>query len=227
MERTSMTGRRHAATEREILAAAARLLGSGDAVGMGKIAAAAGIARATLYRYFPTRESLLQALEAGANEEARRGLDEANLDQVPVEEGLARAIRALVAVGENFIVLLRERRSAPDPRRLAPRSRCGVRPRGTQSRDGIGGHELHGTPIVSSGRSRGRRSRLISGSSWAPIFERRVYINWRSQGADLARKLGNESVRLTGAGRRPSRSALGQRASVRSPSASGLARSPQ
>src|SRR6266511_3962429 len=119
MERTSMTGRRHAATEREILAAAARLLGSGDAVGMGKIAAAAGIARATLYRYFPTRESLLQALEAGANEEARRGLDEANLDQVPVEEGLARAIRALVTVGEDFIVLLRERRP-PEPGFTAP-----------------------------------------------------------------------------------------------------------
>ena len=119
MDRTSMTGRGRAATEREILAAAARLLGSGDAVGMGKIAAAAGIARATLYTYFPTRESLLQALEAGANEEARRGLDEANLDQVPVDEGLARAIRALVAVGENFIVLLRERRP-PEPAFTAP-----------------------------------------------------------------------------------------------------------
>src|SRR6266508_60511 len=97
MERTSMTGRRHAATEREILAAAARLLGSGDAVGMGKIAAAAGIARATLYRYFPTRESLLQALEAGANEEARRGLDEANLDHVPLPI-LVDSLLVLVAV---------------------------------------------------------------------------------------------------------------------------------
>jgi TetR/AcrR family transcriptional repressor of mexCD-oprJ operon len=106
--------RRHAATRAEILAAAAQLLGTGDPAGMGQIAVAAGISRATLYRYFPTRESLLLALEAAANEEAQRLLGGASLDQVPVEEGLARAVRALVAVGEHFIVLLRERRP-PEP----------------------------------------------------------------------------------------------------------------
>jgi AcrR family transcriptional regulator len=86
---------------------------------MAEVAAAAGIARGTLYRYFPTRESLLQALEAAANEEAARRLEEANLDQAPVEEALARATRALVAVGEHFIVLLRERRP-PEPGFTAP-----------------------------------------------------------------------------------------------------------
>ena len=86
---------------------------------MAEVAAAAGIARGTLYRYFPTRESLLQALGAAANEEAGRRLAEANLDRVPVDEALARAARALVAVGEHFIVLLRERRP-PEPRFAAP-----------------------------------------------------------------------------------------------------------
>jgi TetR/AcrR family transcriptional repressor of mexCD-oprJ operon len=86
---------------------------------MAEVAAAAGIARGTLYRYFPSRELLLQALEAAANEEAGRRLAEANLDQVPVEEALARATRALVAVGEHFIVLLRERRP-PEPGFSAP-----------------------------------------------------------------------------------------------------------
>jgi TetR/AcrR family transcriptional repressor of mexCD-oprJ operon len=86
---------------------------------MADVAAAAGIARGTLYRYFPTRESLLRALATAANEEAGRRLEEANLDQVPVEEALARATRALVAVGEHFIVLLRERRP-PEPGFTAP-----------------------------------------------------------------------------------------------------------
>jgi TetR/AcrR family transcriptional regulator, mexCD-oprJ operon repressor len=86
---------------------------------MAEIAAAAEITRGTLYRYFPGRESLIRALEAMANEEAGSRLAEANLDQVPFEEGLARATRALVTVGEDFIILLRERRP-PEPRFTAP-----------------------------------------------------------------------------------------------------------
>jgi TetR/AcrR family transcriptional regulator, mexCD-oprJ operon repressor len=86
---------------------------------MADVAAAAGIARATLYRYFPTREALLQALEAAANAEAGQRLAEAHLDQAPIEEALARAIRALVGVGEHFLVLLRERRP-PEPGFTAP-----------------------------------------------------------------------------------------------------------
>jgi AcrR family transcriptional regulator len=105
---------REQGTRRGILLAAARVLADREAASMAEIAAASEMTRATLYRYFPTRESLIQALEAAANEEAGRRLAEANLDQVPVEEGLARATRALVTVGEDFIVLLRERRP-PEP----------------------------------------------------------------------------------------------------------------
>lgn len=110
---------RHAMTTAQILVAAAQLLSTSRTAGMGEIAAAAGISRATLYRHFPTREALLRALESAANEEAEQRLAEANLSQVPVEEGLARAVRALVAVGEHFVVLLRERRP-PEPGFRAP-----------------------------------------------------------------------------------------------------------
>jgi AcrR family transcriptional regulator len=108
------------ATRREIISAAASVLAAHQgAASMADVAAAAGIARATLYRYFPSRETLLRALEAAANEQAGRRLGEASLDQVPVEEALARATRALVAVGSDFIVLLRERRP-PEPSFSAP-----------------------------------------------------------------------------------------------------------
>ena len=106
-------------TRSRILLAAARVLAAREAASMAEIAAAAEITRGTLYRYFPNRESLIKALEAMANEEAGRRLAEANLGQVPVEEGLGRAVRALVAVGEDFIVLLRERRP-PEPGFTAP-----------------------------------------------------------------------------------------------------------
>ena len=113
-----MTTRGHG-TRGRILQAAARVLARREGASMADIAAAAETTRGTLYRYFPARESLVQALEAAANEEAGRRLTEANLDQVPVEEGLARATRALVTVGEDFIVLLRERRP-PEPGFTAP-----------------------------------------------------------------------------------------------------------
>ena len=108
-----------ATTRSGILAAAASVLAVRQGASMADIAAAAGIARGTLYRHFPTRESLLRALETAANEEAGRRLAEANLEQVPVDEALARVVRALVAVGEDFIVLLRERRP-PEPGFAAP-----------------------------------------------------------------------------------------------------------
>lgn len=106
-------------TRRGILLAAARVLAAREGASMADIAAAAEITRGTLYRHFPRRESLIRALEAAANAEAGRRLAEANLEQVPVEEALARATRALVAVGEDFIVLLRERRP-PEPGFTAP-----------------------------------------------------------------------------------------------------------
>jgi TetR/AcrR family transcriptional regulator, mexCD-oprJ operon repressor len=108
-----------ATTRSDILAAAASVLAARQGASMAEIATAAGIARGTLYRHFPTRESLLRALETAANEEAGRRLAEANLEQVPVDEALARVVRALVAVGEDFIVLLRERRP-PEPGFAAP-----------------------------------------------------------------------------------------------------------
>jgi AcrR family transcriptional regulator len=82
---------------------------------MADVADAAGVARATLYRYFPSREALLEALIAHSLDTAGEQLAVARLDQVPVHEGFARAVRALVVIGDYFVVLTRERaRSSPE-----------------------------------------------------------------------------------------------------------------
>jgi AcrR family transcriptional regulator len=106
-----------------ILEAAARVLSQrGELASMADVAAAAGVARATVYRYFPNREALLEELARAAVADAGERLAAASLDSVPVHEGVSRAVRALLAIGEPLVVLARER-VRPDPgeydRRLA------------------------------------------------------------------------------------------------------------
>lgn len=94
----------------EIVAAAARVLAaSGDGASMNDVAAAAGIARGTLYRYFPTRRALVERLRELALEDAASRLAAARVEQVAPLEGLERTIRAFVDMGEVFVVAARER----------------------------------------------------------------------------------------------------------------------
>ena len=98
-----------------ILEAAARTLARGGGrASMHEVAAEAGVARATLYRYFPSRQALVDEVGRLAASDAGTRLRTARLDQVPLEEGISRAVRALVEVGDLFIVLARER-VRPDP----------------------------------------------------------------------------------------------------------------
>jgi TetR/AcrR family transcriptional regulator, mexCD-oprJ operon repressor len=99
-----------------ILDGAARILAvQGEQASMNDVAAAAGVARATVYRYFPNRQALLDELARAAVSAADEGLASARIDEVSPEEGVARAVRALVDVGDSFVLLARERvRSEPE-----------------------------------------------------------------------------------------------------------------
>lgn len=89
-------------------AAAAVFAEQGDSASMSDVAEAAGIGRATLYRYFASREDLLRALSAAAVDDASARLVAADLDLVPVPEALARMARAMVACGITFSVIVDE-----------------------------------------------------------------------------------------------------------------------
>lgn len=90
-----------------ILDAAADLLADGgEPPSMNDVAAAAGVARATLYRYFPTRERLLQDLTTSAIDVTATRLAEADLDAVPVAEGIARVARVVAASGSRYAALV-------------------------------------------------------------------------------------------------------------------------
>lgn len=87
----------------------------GERASMNDVAAAAGVARATVYRYFPNRQALLDELAQAAVSDAEARLASARVDEVAPEEGIARAVRALVDVGDSFVLLARQRvRSDPE-----------------------------------------------------------------------------------------------------------------
>ena len=92
-------------------AAATTLARGGDHVNLADVAAAAGVARATVYRYFPNRGLLLDELARVTLASADERLTAARIGDVSVEEGLSRAVRVLVDLGDAFVVLVRERSS--------------------------------------------------------------------------------------------------------------------
>src|ERR671924_77086 len=104
-----------------ILEAAARVLAKGgEKASMNDVAAAAGVARATLYRYFPSRQALLDELARVAADEAGARLASARVEEVAAEEGVKRAVRALIEAGDPFTVVARER-VRPDPEQFEQR----------------------------------------------------------------------------------------------------------
>lgn len=113
----SPPARRQALQERvagAVLDGAARaLVSAGPEASMSDVAAAAGVARATVYRYFPNRQALLEELAVLALRETDQRLIDARLDDVAPQEALTRFVRALVDVGDPFIVVARAR-TRPD-----------------------------------------------------------------------------------------------------------------
>src|SRR5215208_5221548 len=111
----------HARVSAAILDAAAAVFAErGEQASMADVAAAAGMARATVYRYFPNREALLEELGRLAVEEAGERLEAGRLGEVGVQEPFQRAVRALVAVGEPFVVVSRQN-ARPDPAKFERR----------------------------------------------------------------------------------------------------------
>ena len=97
-----------------ILDVAADLLaGGGEPPSMTEVAEAAGVSRATLYRYFPTREQLLQALAATALDATATRLAEAGLDTVPVAEGIARVARVVATAGSKYAAVIGTMKTRP------------------------------------------------------------------------------------------------------------------
>ncbi|MFI8946993.1 TetR/AcrR family transcriptional regulator [Streptomyces sp. NPDC053750] len=106
-------------TRARILRAAERELSRDPDAGLTEIAAAAGVARRTLYGHFTGREALVEGLVEEAAEAVRRamaGPDAPARDDAPAT-ALARFVRTLWPVGDRYgtlIALARRRGLGPD-----------------------------------------------------------------------------------------------------------------
>jgi TetR/AcrR family transcriptional regulator, mexCD-oprJ operon repressor len=98
----------HDRTAAAILEAASHVLAEREGATMTEIAEGSGVGRTTLYRYFATRDALLASLATAALAEAAGAVAAAGLERAPVPEALARVVRALLAVGDRYVVLVRE-----------------------------------------------------------------------------------------------------------------------
>lgn len=80
-----------------------------------EIADEARIGRATLHRYFPTRDELVRALAHDAIARSEEAVREAQLVRGPTSEALHRLVGALVPLGDRFHYLLIEPLVESDP----------------------------------------------------------------------------------------------------------------
>lgn len=131
---------------------------------MAEIAAKAGVGRATLYRFFPTRDDLVRTLAL----ESLRQIDEATkmipYDTLSAEQALAAIVETIVPLGDRFHFLATEPAVLNDPDFMAGSSRQR--------------NEL--AELVEAMKAEGSIDRAVS-TAWAvAAIEALIYAAWSS-----------------------------------------------
>lgn len=90
-------------TRGAILAAASSVLARDRTATLSDIAEASGVGRTTLHRYFPDRESLIEAAVKDSIQAIQQSVTEAVLDQGSPLDAMRRAVAAMVAVGDRLM----------------------------------------------------------------------------------------------------------------------------
>jgi TetR/AcrR family transcriptional regulator, mexCD-oprJ operon repressor len=114
---------RRADAERNVLRiqeAAIRLWAEEPNAGVADVAAAAGVGRATLYRHFPTRESLLEAIRTQGLIDGEAAIEACRIDEGSPTEALSRLLAAWLELGDRYRVVVA---NPSQPDNLAARER--------------------------------------------------------------------------------------------------------
>ncbi len=95
-------------TSDAIAEAGFRLLSRNPGANLAEIAEAAGITRATLHRYFPSRQALVNELAARAIEEMDAAVAAACADSASAGDALRDSLQALIPLGDRHGFLAHE-----------------------------------------------------------------------------------------------------------------------
>jgi AcrR family transcriptional regulator len=90
---------------RSIIEAAIVLLAAEPEASMERVAQAAGVGRATVYRHFASREHLVRAIHDRALQDARDAVLRTRPEEGPAHEALERVVTALLRVGDRYRLL--------------------------------------------------------------------------------------------------------------------------
>ena len=93
---------RAARSRRQVLEAAARVLGKDPSASMSEVAAASGVGRTTLHRQFGSREELLVALALEAIDQLTEALAAARPGDGPAPEALVRIAESVFPMADEF-----------------------------------------------------------------------------------------------------------------------------
>lgn len=106
-----------------ILDAATAVLSEDPAAGMSEVAERAGVGRATLYRHFPSRDELFEAIRARARREAVDAVEACPVDEGSAVECIERIVCVIIEQGDRYRFLHREPKS-PNSIDIETRERC-------------------------------------------------------------------------------------------------------
>ncbi|MEV0219227.1 TetR/AcrR family transcriptional regulator [Streptomyces sp. NPDC050704] len=95
-------------TRRAILDAATVVLAKNSAASLGDVAAAAGVGRTTVHRYFPERSDLLNALGSDVLDKIAAATDRGRLDDGPALAALERLCQELFELGDLLTLVFDE-----------------------------------------------------------------------------------------------------------------------
>ncbi|MEM9913103.1 MAG: TetR/AcrR family transcriptional regulator [Pseudomonadota bacterium] len=151
-------------SRQNILNAAGAILARNPGASVAEIAAKAGVGRATLYRFFPTRNDMVRTLALDSLRQIDEATQAVSYESLTAEQALAQIVKIIVPLGDRFRFLANEPAVLNDPEFKAGSER----------------QSLELAELVEAMKAEGSMDQAVS-TAWAvATIEALIYAAWTS-----------------------------------------------